>query len=63
MSDNFTDFDLDFQVVARRQVCLSGIPLNYLLRPNDAVNYDEVGKSRDDKLKNCVIFVAQSYKE
>ena len=62
-SDDFEDFDLDFKGVARRQYGLYGIPLEYLLRPIDAGNYDVVWNSRDEKLKNCVIFVGQSYKD
>ena len=62
-SDTFEDFDLDFQGTAGMQFDLSGIPLDYLVRPNDACNYDAVWNSREDKLKNCVIFVGQYYKD
>ena len=41
-SDNFEDFGLDLQGSARSKVGLSGIPLDYLFRTNDAGNYDGV---------------------
>ena len=54
---------MDFQGAARRQVGLSVIPLDYLLRPNDAGSYDAVCNSIDEKLNNCVIFVGKYYKD
>ena len=41
-SGDFEDFDLDFQCAARRRVGLYGIMIDYLIRPNDVVNYDAV---------------------
>ena len=62
-SNNFEDFGLDFQGADRRQVGLYGIPLAYLLCPNDSGYYDVVCNSREEKLNNCVIFVGQYYKD
>ena len=41
-SGNLEDFDLVFQVNARREVLLSGNPPDYRFRPNDPFNYDAV---------------------
>ena len=62
-SNIFEWFYLAFQDAARRQVGLSEIPLDYLLRPNEIGNYDAVWNSREEKIENCVIFVGQSYKD
>ena len=62
-SDYFEDFDFDFQAAARRQVGLSRILLEYLLRNNNTGNYDVIWNSKEEKLNNCVIFVGQYYKE
>ena len=59
--NNFDDIDLSFQGAARRNICLSVISIEYLVRPNDIGNHDAVWKSREEKLNNCVIFVWQSY--
>ena len=61
-SDNFEDFDLAFQGAARRQVGLSRIPIDYLLHNNDTRKYYAVWKSKEEKLKNCVIFVGKFYR-
>ena len=39
-----------------------GIPLDYLLCPTDAGNYDTICKSREEKQKIYVIFTGQDYK-
>ena len=62
-SDNFDEFDLALQGAARKKVGLYGILLDYHLRPNDTDNYDELWNLREEKLKICVIFVGQSYKD
>ena len=59
-SDDSDGFYLAFQGSDRRKVLLSGIPGDYLLIPNDTGNYDLVWKSREDKLKNFMIFVGKS---
>ena len=59
---NFDDFDLDFLVTSRRHVGLYGILLDYLLHTIYAGNYYAVWKSKEEKLKNCVIFVEKFYK-
>ena len=61
-SDNFKDFDLDFRGATRRQDGLSGIPIDYLLRPDKTSNYYAVWNSREEKLNNCVIFMGPYYK-
>ena len=62
-SDNFKDFDLDFRGATRRQDGLSRIPVDYLLRPDKTSNYYAVWNSREEKLKNFVIFVGKFYKD
>ena len=62
-SDNFEDFNLDFQVATRRQVGLFGILIEYLLLPNDTGNYDAVCNSIEKRINNCEIFVGQYYKD
>ena len=54
---------MSLQGASRRQVGLSGIPLDYLLRLNNAGKYDTVWNSREEKIKNCVIFVGKLYKD
>ena len=60
---NFEYFDLDFQGVARGQVGLYGIPIDYLLLSNDSGKFYTVWNSREEKLNNCVIFLVKSYKD
>ena len=52
-----------FQCAARRQVGLSGILLDYLLLPNDSVNYDKAWNSKEEKPKNFIIFVGRNCKD
>ena len=46
-----------------RQVGLSGILLECLPWDNNEVNYDVVWNLREEKIKNCVIFVWQPQKD
>ena len=61
-SDNFQDFNLDFQGTARRQVGLFEIIIDCLLLPNDVGNHDTVWNSREEIINNCEIFNGQYYK-
>ena len=50
------------KVLIGGKLSLYGIPLDHLLRPNDAGKYDAIWNSREDKINNCVIFVGQLYR-
>ena len=60
---NFEDFSLAFTGAVRRLIGVVGIPLDYLLRENEIGDYDGNWENREEKLKNCISYTGQKFKE
>jgi hypothetical protein len=60
---NYDEFMTSFTTLIRRKYGSNKIPLDYLLRPNQApANYNALYSSREDKLKSCIALNGDAFR-
>ena len=62
-SDNYDEFMTAFSSLVARKYGANDIPLDYLLRENEApANYNAAFANRNDKIKNCILLTGDRFR-